>query len=222
MTINHLHPPTHTPSRSTWWWRITVNVLRSRLILILRITYWFVKTAYYRPQTKCAKVMFLQVSVILSTGGGICGCSGGACMVAPRGASVVAPRGRAWLLPGVCGCSGGACMVAPGGGHVWLLRGHAWLVWGGGCSGGCAWLFWGVMHGFTGGHAWFFQWDTVNEQAVRILLECTLVKEINSLLRSFFANLTVAENSRFLSPANEVAGQKCFHRHVSVRVGGGW
>ena len=79
----------------------------------------------YCPQTKFAKVMFLQVSVILFTGGhawllrgGMCGCSGG----------------HVWLLwGGMCGCSqggvcghsggacvvalGGACMVAPGG-HV--------------------------------------------------------------------------------------------------------
>ena len=51
---------------------------------------------YYRPQTKFAKVMFLQVSVCLQ---------GGACVVAPGG--------------GMCGCSGGgACVVAPGG-HAW-------------------------------------------------------------------------------------------------------
>ena len=55
----------------------------------------------YRPQTKFAKVMFLQVSVILSTGGGVRGCSGGRGM---RGCS----GGHAWLLPGgVHGCSGG-------------------------------------------------------------------------------------------------------------------
>ena len=89
--------------------------------------------------------MFLQVSVILSTGGacvvalgghawllgGMRGCSG-ACVVAlgghawllPGGACMVAPGGHAWLLPGgVCGClgacvvaPGGACVVAPGGG----------------------------------------------------------------------------------------------------------
>ena len=32
--------------------------------------------------------------------GGMRGCSGGACMVAPRGAYVVAPGGCAWLLRG--------------------------------------------------------------------------------------------------------------------------
>ena len=103
---------------------------------------------YYRPQTK-SKVMFLQVSVILSTGG--------ACVVAWGGV-----RGYSW------GC--------------------AWLLWGGmhGCSpGGHAWLLWGGMCGCSrgacvvapGGRAWFFQWDTVNERAVHILLECILVSQ---------------------------------------------
>ena len=50
----------------------------------------------YRPQTKFAKVMFLQVSVILSTGGG-------ACVVAPGGACVVALGGHAWFLGGMHG-----------------------------------------------------------------------------------------------------------------------
>ena len=87
----------------------------------------------YRPQTKFAKVMFLQVSVILSTGGGVRGCSW---------------VGHAWLLwGGVHGCSGwgghawllwGACVVTPGGGHAWLLRGACMVALGGmhGCSGG--------------------------------------------------------------------------------------
>ena len=84
---------------------------------------------------KFAKVMFLQVSVILSTGG--------VCMVAPRG--------------GMCGCSGGAYMVAWG--HVWLLGGacvvalggHAWFLGGMcGCSGGMCGCSGGV-HGCSGG-----------------------------------------------------------------------
>ena len=53
---------------------------------------------FYRPQTKFAKVMFLQVSV--HRGGDAWLLRGGACVVA---------RG------GLRGCSGGACVVAPGG-----------------------------------------------------------------------------------------------------------
>ena len=71
--------------------------------------------------------------------------------------------GHAWLLPGgVHGCSGG-CVV--------FARGHAWFLLGGACM------------VFAGGRVWFFQGegmrrirrDTVNERAVRILLECILV-----------------------------------------------
>ena len=51
---------------------------------------------------------------------------------------------------------GGACMVAQGACSV-ALGGHAWLL--------------------GGGHAWdtMAHRDTVNERAVRILLECILV-----------------------------------------------
>ena len=100
---------------------------------------------FCRPQMKFAKIMFLHVSVILSTGGGMHGGGvhgGGMC---------------AWQ---------GACMA--GGMHVWQGcawrgnvhgRGHAWR---GGCvAGGCV--------------PWQILWDTVNERAVRILLECILV-----------------------------------------------
>ena len=67
---------------------------------------------------------------------------------------------------GMRGCSGGACMVVRGGMH--------------GCSGG------GGVHGCWGAcviapggrHAWdtMRYRDTVNEQMVRILLECILVE----------------------------------------------
>ena len=107
---------------------------------------------------------------------------GVACMVAPRGGMHSCSQGgHVWLLwGGMCGCSGGACVVA--------LGGHAWLLWGGGmhgCSGGACMVSLGGMRGFSGGHAWLLQgghaWDmtrytdTVNERAVRILLECILV-----------------------------------------------
>ena len=86
-------------------------------------------------------------------------------MVASGGAG-----GHAWLLGGVWllggggmhGCSGGACVV--------FARGHAWFFLGGACV---------VFSGGPGGvHR--IRRDTVNERAVRILLECILV-----LQRSF-------------------------------------
>ena len=99
---------------------------------------------------------------------------------------MVAPGGGAWLL-------WGTCVVAPGGmhscsgGHVWLLLGGG-VVTRGACMvalGGCAWLLPGGMRGCSGGHGWLLPgglaWDTtrygdtVNERAVRILLECILV-----------------------------------------------
>ena len=122
--------------------------------------------------------------------GGMHGCSGGTwlltegcvvalgvCVVAPgdvhgcfgrrvwllQGVCMVALGGHAWLLPGgVHGCSGGMCSCSRGcawllrGGHVWLLQGGAWLL---------------------RGHAWDMTTygDTVNEQAVCILLECIVV-----------------------------------------------
>ena len=67
--------------------------------------------------------------------------------------------------------TGGACVVARGG-HAWLLGGVCVVARGGmcGCSGGHAWFL-------RGGHAWDTTRyaDTVNERAVRILLECILV-----------------------------------------------
>ena len=142
--------------------------------------------------------------------GGMHGCSGGACVVAPGGCAwllpggvcMVAPGGHAWLLRrGMRGCSGGhawllpggACMVALGGMHgcsggacVVALGGHAWLLWGGmcGCSGGVHGCSGGTCMVAPGGHAWLLggcAWDmmthrdTVNEQVVRILLECILM-----------------------------------------------
>ena len=107
------------------------------------------------------------------SGGGMHGCSWGACVVAQEGVCMVAPGGVCVVAPE------GVCMVAPGG-HVWLLqRGCAWLLLGGMC--GCS----GVVGGCSGGYEWLLlggcAWDmirygdTINERAVRILLECILV-----------------------------------------------
>ena len=78
------------------------------------------RPSFYRPQTKFAKVMFLQVSVCPQRGG-MCGCSGGV------GAYMVALGG------GMCGCSGGACMFFLQGGHTQgFFTGGACVVFPGG------------------------------------------------------------------------------------------
>ena len=78
---------------------------------------------YHRPQTKFAKVMFLQVSVCPHRGeGGVHGFIGvGACMV----------------------LFGGACVVLFGGACVVLFGGHAWFYSGGmhGCIRGACVVF---------------------------------------------------------------------------------
>ena len=102
------------------------------------------------------------------------------------------PWGHAWLLlGGMHGCSGGHAWLLQGGmhgcsgGRVWLLLGgwHAWLLPGGVCvcSRGHAWLL-------PGRHVWLLRegcaldttryGDTINEWAVRILLECILVNYV--------------------------------------------
>ena len=120
-------------------------------------------TINYRPQRSWGKVIFLHLFVILFTGGHAWLLLGG-CVVAPGG-GVVAPGGGVWLLlGGRTWLLGGACVVAPGGMH--------------GCLGG-AWLLQVVcvVAPGGGGHAWNMTryGDTVNEWAVRILLECILV-----------------------------------------------
>ena len=66
---------------------------------------------------------------------------------------MVGPGGHEWLLRGA-----GACMVAPGGACVVAPRGACMVAAG-------------------GGHVWDTTryGDTINERAVRILLECILV-----------------------------------------------
>ena len=80
------------------------------------------------------------------------------------------------------------------GGHVWQ-GGSAWqgtCVAGGPCVvGGHAWqgaCVAGGMHDrgcMAGGHAWQIPRDTVNERAVRLLLECILVSLMCSLPKLF-------------------------------------
>ena len=95
--------------------------------------------------------------MILSTGGGHAWLPGGACVVAR------------W---GIRGCHGG---------HVWLPGG----VYG--CGGGWLWgacMAAGGMRGGRGGvHG--IRRDTINERAVRILLECILVRLCNNMMIYF-------------------------------------
>ena len=87
-------------------------------------------------------------------------------------------RGHVWLWRGMSGCWG-ACMVARG--MCVVARGHAWLRGACTVAGGWVCVVVGGMHG-CGGHAWLpgglhrIRQDTVNERAVRILLECILVR----------------------------------------------
>ena len=110
----------------------------------------------------------------------------GACVVAPGGC-MVAPGGHAWLLGGACVvalgdmcgfCQGVYLFFFPGGMHG-FCQGCAWFS-----LGGHAWFFLGGMHGFFPGVSCVvfprggmhrIRRDTVNERAVRILLECILV-----------------------------------------------
>ena len=103
--------------------------------------------------------------------GDVHGCSGGHVWLLWGGHAWLLLGGHVWLLPGgMCGCSWGVCVVALGGCMVALGGMH-------GCSWGHAWLLPGGIHGCSGGHAWdtMRYGDTINERAVRILLECILV-----------------------------------------------
>ena len=126
------------------------------------------------------KVIFLHLSVILFTGGacvvaGGCAWLPGACMVA---GGVRGSGGACVVTGGMHGCWG-ACMVA--GGVCMVAGGHAWLLGGmHGCRGVCVVLGGmrgcrGGVHGCRGGGVRRIRRDTVNERAVRILLECILV-----------------------------------------------
>ena len=96
---------------------------------VLQINFPYV-TFYYRPQTKFAKVMFLQVCVCPQGGGGwghacfwgrVHAYFLGGCACFPGG--VCASRGHVCFLGGMRGCRGCAWLQ---GGHAWLQGGHAW------------------------------------------------------------------------------------------------
>ena len=99
-----------------------------------------------------AKVMFLQASVILLTGGGRAWLLGGACMVGHRGGM------RGWSWGGMRGWSRGGRAWLVMGGHAWLVTGgHAWLLMGGGmrgcAQGGCVFFFLNEVRSMSGRYA---------------------------------------------------------------------
>ena len=143
--------------------------------------------------------MFLHMSVILSTGG-MHAFFGGACVLFSGGMCAFFQGGQVCFFRGhVCFFPGGY-MLFPGGAYFFqggmhaFFGGHVWFFLGGMrgffrevcmvfSRGACMVFFWEVMCGFSGGAcmvfsggcAWFFSGDTVNERVVRILLECILV-----------------------------------------------
>ena len=72
---------------------------------------------------------------------------------------------------GMHGCSGAACMVAPGGHAWLLPGGHAWLPQGGmhGCSGGgcLGVLAWGVQVAPGGVSCMVAPWGGVHDTEIR-------------------------------------------------------
>ena len=116
-------------------------------------SYWnaFLFIIFTARKRSCGKVMFLQVCVILFTGGmrgffrgGMCGFLGG------HGFS----GGCAWFFWGACMDFSGGCAWFFWG---WACMDFSWgacVVFSGGAMRG---FFRGGMHGFSGGHVWFFR-----------------------------------------------------------------
>ena len=162
--------------------------------------------------------------------------------------------GRAWLLPGGhAWLLGGVCMVALGG-HVWFLPGgmHGFcrggmhgFCWGGVCgfcqggvhgfcwgtcvlfAGGMRAFCWGCVCFFPGGHMRRIRRDTVNERAVRILLECILA-EAAKALRPMSVDLLLKHGARvdighllhlFGDPDRQIFDPEIFYNKDYLTVG---
>ena len=140
--------------------------------------------------------------------GGVHGCSWGGMHGCSREVCMVAPGGHAWLLLG----GGHAWLLQEGhavGGHVWLLPvgGHVWLLLGGVVAPGGVWLLLGEC-------VWDMTryGDTINEWAVRILLECILVN-ISFLTRKHSSRM---RNDRPCSPGGGMLLRGIWHYPLPV------
>ena len=98
---------------------ITYSLLSTSSVQCSNFSHVLILFPYYRPQRSWAKVMFLQVSVILLTGGGGCTWSG------HGGCTWSGPRGGSWSQGG----------PDPGRGCTWSQG--VYLVWGVPGPGGC-------------------------------------------------------------------------------------
>ena len=131
--------------------------------LLCNFFFTILKRSCYRPQTKFAKVIFLQVST--GGGGGVYGREQRAWQGSVHGEGVCMAGGHAWQggMHGRGACMGSRC-AWQGGIHC---GGHAWQ--GGMCGRGFA------CHACPPPQQILRLWHTVNGWAVRILLECILV-----------------------------------------------
>ena len=107
-----------------------------------------------------------------------------------------------YVFTGVClFTGGGACVVALGRRGAW----HAWLLPGG-------------MHGCSPGEpAWntMRYGDTINERAVRILLECILVFIITSNKRLMLTSPTVCVSGKIMYIDHKINIRLCKNNTTS-------
>ena len=134
--LNALTWSDHTESTFTSGFGCTASIMFPiRLVFPKRFPFGLSKYCY-RPQTKFAKVMFLHVSVILSTGGAIPACIAGgipACLAAGLQGDLQAhSQGGSWGGSGP-GPQPRGKLKGSGQAHS---QGGSW-EWGGVCSGGC-------------------------------------------------------------------------------------
>ena len=107
---------------------------------------------FYRPQTKFAKVMFLQVTVCHHGGAWVVLLGVGGCAWFYSGGHAWFYLGGAWFYSGACMVLfRGVCMVLFRGACVVLFRGRAWFY-----LGFVHGFIWGVCVVFLRGRAWFF------------------------------------------------------------------
>ena len=182
---------------------------------------------FYRPQRSWGMVIFSEACVKNSVrGGGACmagglrdrgGCAAGADMHGRRACMVV---GHVWWGCMAGGCAWQGCVC--GRGHAWQgvcmagkgaciaggVHGRGACIAGGVHGRGHVWQ--GGMHSGGGGHVWQILRDTVNEQAVHILLECILVYHCISFAHHYSMPVSKTQAIKQVHQARkELEGKTC-------------